>query len=47
MNGLDHGVRCRCEKAVDVPPELVDKTYMARANCPEEAITIETDGSLS
>lgn len=30
-----------------IPPELVDKAYMARANCPEEAITIETDGSLS
>ena len=24
-----------------VPPELVDKAYMARANCPEEAIIIE------
>ena len=30
-----------------IPPELVDKAYMARANCPEEAITIETDDSLS
>jgi ferredoxin len=25
-----------------VPPELVDKAYMARANCPEEAIIIES-----
>jgi ferredoxin len=24
-----------------VPPELVDKAYMARANCPEDAIIIE------
>jgi len=24
-----------------VPPELADKAYMARANCPEEAIIIE------
>jgi ferredoxin len=23
-----------------VPPELVDKAYMARANCPEDAIII-------
>ena len=30
-----------------IPPELVDKAYMARANCPEEAIAIETGGSLS
>jgi len=24
-----------------VPSELIDKAYMARANCPEEAIVIE------
>ncbi len=26
-----------------IPPELVDKAYMAQANCPEEAITIRSE----
>jgi ferredoxin len=29
-----------------VPSELVDKAYIARANCPEEAIVIEPEGSV-
>jgi ferredoxin len=30
-----------------IPSELVDKAYMARANCPEEAIIlIEAEGSV-
>jgi ferredoxin len=29
-----------------IPPELVDKAYIARANCPEEAIIIEPEGSV-
>jgi len=29
-----------------VPSELVDKAYIARANCPEEAIIIEPEGSV-
>jgi ferredoxin len=29
-----------------VPPELVDKAYIALADCPEEAIIIEPQGSV-
>lgn len=28
-----------------VPPELVEKAYIARANCPEEAVIVE-EGSV-
>jgi ferredoxin len=27
-----------------IPPELVDKAYVAQANCPEEAIVIRSEG---
>ncbi|MCK1715900.1 MULTISPECIES: ferredoxin [unclassified Bradyrhizobium] len=29
-----------------LPPELVEKAFIARANCPEEAIIIEPEGSV-
>jgi ferredoxin len=29
-----------------LPPELVEKAFIARANCPEEAIIIEPEGAI-
>lgn len=29
-----------------VPPELVDKAYVAQANCPEEAILVQLESSV-
>lgn len=29
-----------------VPPELIDKAYVAQANCPEEAILVQLESSV-
>lgn len=41
---LDEFGNAREARSGCVPPELVDKAYMARANCPEEAIIVESQG---
>jgi ferredoxin len=40
---LDEFGNAREARSGCVPPELVDKAYMARANCPEEAIIVESE----